>query len=321
MATMSTEQPPFLVRVQGGPDAPALALESTVISHGLPYPQNLETALRLERLAREAGAQPATIGILRGQVVVGLNRGEIEHLATAPDVRKVSRRDLPVVRARGLDGATTVATTAWAAQRAGIRVFATGGIGGVHRAGGWKPETGSWKLEVGGWLSADISADLPELAQTPIIVVCAGAKAILDLPATLEWLETYGVTVVGYGTERFPAFYNRDSGLPVDVRADTPAEVAALYRSQRELGLAAGLLVTVPVPAEAELPADEMEAAIGQALHEAQRADVRGRALTPFLLARVSELTGAASLAANLALLENNVRVGAQIAAALANKK
>lgn len=308
---MSQHPQPFLARVQGGSGQPALALESTVISHGLPYPQNLATALRLEGIARAAGAQPATIGIRAGQVIVGLSRAEIEHLATATDVRKVSRRDLPVVLARGLDGATTVATTAWAAHRAGIRVFATGGIGGVHRAGGPK-------LEAGNRLSADISADLPELAQTPIIVVCAGAKAILDLPATLEWLETYGVTVVGYGTDHFPAFYHRDSGLPVDVRADTPEEVAALYYAQRALGLAGGLLVTVPVPAEHELPAAEMEVAITGALAEADAQGIRGRLLTPFLLARISALTGAASLAANLALLENNVRVGAEIAVALA---
>ncbi len=314
---MNTEQQPFLMRVRGGPDVPALALESTVISHGLPYPQNLQTALRLEAIARDAGAQPATIGILGGQVIVGLDRAEIEHLATAPDVRKVSRRDLPVVHARRLDGATTVATTAWAAHRAGIRVFATGGIGGVHRAESWMGAA-SLRTEAGNWLAADVSADLPELAQTPIIVVCAGAKAILDLPATLEWLETYGVTVVGYGTDHFPAFYNRDSGLPVDVRADTPEEVAALYRSQRALGLPGSLLVTVPIPAEAELPADEMEAAISRALHEAQTEGIRSKALTPFLLARISELTGAASLAANLALLENNVRVGAEIAVAVA---
>jgi pseudouridylate synthase len=310
MSTQNNREEPFLFRVQGGPHRPALALESTVISHGLPYPQNLQTALRLEEIARDTGAQPATIGILGGQIVVGLERGEIEHLATASGVRKVSRRDLPVVRARGLDGATTVATTAWAAHRAGIRVFATGGIGGVHRAAGRQTATS--------FLSADISADLPELAQTPIIVVCAGAKAILDLPATLEWLETYGVTVVGYGTETFPAFYNRDSGLPVDVRADTPGEVAALFRSQRELGLPGGLLVTAPLPAEFELPAVQMESAIAAALAEAEGQGIRGRSLTPFLLGRVSELTGTASLAANLALLENNVRIGAEIAVALA---
>ncbi len=323
------------IRRAPGPDQPVVALESTVISHGLPYPHNLRLALRLEEIVREHGAVPATIGILQGKIVVGLNRAEIEHLATAPDVRKVSRRDLPVVVARKLDGATTVATTAWAAQRAGIQVFATGGIGGVHRVVSWQPQagerkpgTGSLKLEAGevphgfqlpasGFLSADISADLPELAQTPIIVVCSGAKAILDLPATLEWLETHGVTVVGYGTDRFPAFYNRDSGLAVDVRADTPEEVAALFRAQRALGLPAGMLVAVPVPAAAELPAEEMEKAIGIALAEAEAQGVKGKALTPFLLARISALTGEASLTANLALLENNARVGAEIARCL----
>jgi len=312
-----------------GPDAPVVALESTVISHGLPYPENLRTALRLEEIVRSQGAIPATIGIIAGEIVVGLDRAQIEHLATAKGVRKVSRRDLPVVVARRLDGATTVATTAWAAHRAGIKVFATGGIGGVHRIGlrtadcpGPVPEPGRGgpRSDAGtaGFLSADISADLPELAQTPVLVVCAGAKAILDLPATLEWLETYGVPVVGYGTDRFPAFYHRDSGLPVDVRADSPEEVAALYRAQLALGLPGGMLVTVPVPQDAELPRDQMEAAIAQALEEAETRGVSGKALTPFLLARVSALTGGSSLRANLALLENNARVGAQIAMALA---
>jgi pseudouridine-5'-phosphate glycosidase len=299
-----------------------VALESTVISHGLPYPANLETALRLEEIVRSQGAIPATIGIIGGEIIVGLDRAQIEHLATAKEVRKVSRRDLPVVVARRLDGATTVATTAWAARQAGIRVFATGGIGGVHRVGGWRLEAGgaisSIQHPASSFLSADISADLPELAQTPLLVVCAGAKAILDLPATLEWLETYGVPVVGYGTDRFPAFYHRDSGLPVDVRADSPEEVAALYRAQRALGLPGGMLVTVPVPQDAELPRDQMEAAIAQALEEAETRGVSGKALTPFLLARVSALTGGSSLRANLALLENNARVGAQIAMALA---
>jgi len=321
---------------------PTLALESTVIAHGLPYPQNVETALHVEEIARAQGATPATIGIIHGEIIAGLSRVQIEHLATAAGVRKVSRRDLPVVVARKLDGATTVATTVWAAHRAGIQVFATGGIGGVHRvqiasrqvaggelriakrnapfaapsmqhANGIKPEAVSGAV----FLATDISADLPELAGTPVLVVCAGAKAILDLPATLEWLETHGVPVVGYGTDHFPAFYNRDSGLAVDVRADTPEEVAALFRAQRELGLPGGMLVTVPVPAEAELPADQMEAAIAQALGEAEVAGVKGKALTPFLLARISELTGEASLRANLALLENNARIGAQIAVAL----
>ena len=279
---------------------PAVALESTVISHGLPYPVNLQTALRLEEVIRAGGAMPATIGVIGGELVVGLTRPQIEHLATSRQVRKVSRRDLPVVVARKLDGATTVATTAWIAHRAGIQVFATGGIGGVHRGQPF-----------------DVSADLPELAGTPIMVVCAGAKAILDLPLTLEWLETHGVPVVGYETDRFPAFYNRDSGLPVDVRADGPEEVAALFRAQRELGLPCGMLVTVPVPAEAELPRDQMELVVAQALDEARKNDVRGKTLTPFLLARISELTGEASLRANLALLENNARVAAQIALAL----
>jgi pseudouridine-5'-phosphate glycosidase len=282
-----------------------VALESTVISHGLPYPQNLELALRVEEIVREQGAIPATIGILVGQITAGLDRSQIEYLATARGVLKVSIRDLPVVVARKLDGATTVATTAWTAHRAGIQVFATGGIGGVHRAGVLLP--------------VDISADLPTLAQTPIIVVCAGAKAILDLPATLEWLETHGVPVVGYQTDHFPAFYNRDSGLAVDVRADSAAQVADLFRAQRALGLPGGLLVTVPVPVEYELPSDQMEEAIGRALHDAAGAGIKGKALTPFLLTRVSELTGAASLRANLALLENNARVAAQIVLALAD--
>jgi len=318
----------------------AVALESTVISHGLPYPHNIQLALRLEEIVRAAGATPATIGIIGGEIVVGLDRGQIEHLATAQGVRKVSRRDLPIVVARRLDGATTVATTSWAAHRAGIRVFATGGIGGVHRTGVRSQESGvrsqesggsswsediqqpatSFQLPASSFLATDISADLPELAQTPILVVCAGAKAILDLPATLEWLETHGVTVVGYGTDRFPAFYNRDSGLPVDVRADTPAEVAALFRAQRALGLPCGMLVTVPIPAEFEPPADQMEAAIAQALAEAEAQGIKGKAMTPFLLARVSTLTGEASLRANLALLENNARVAAEIAVALAQR-
>ena len=298
---------------------PVVALESTVISHGLPYPANLETALRLEEIVRAQGAIPATIGIIDGEIVVGLDRAQIEHLATARKVWKVSLRDLPIVVARRLDGATTVATTAWAAHQAGVSVFATGGIGGVHR-NALRIDDCGLQNDIGttGFLSADISADLPELAQTPVVVVCAGAKAILDLPATLEWLETHGVPVVGYGTDHFPAFYHRDSGLPVDVRADSPEEVAALVRAQRALGLPGGMLVTVPVPENAELPRDQMEAAIAQALEEAEGRGVMGKALTPFLLARVSALTGEASLRANLALLENNARVGAHIAVALA---
>src|SRR5512137_1241445 len=220
---------------------PPVALESTVISHGLPWPENLELARRMEAHIRAGGATPATIALLKGQVTIGLTDNEIQYLAQAKGVWKISRRDFAVAAAQKRDGATTVAGTMIAAAWAGLRVFATGGIGGVHRGN-----------------STDISADLPELARTPVVVVCAGAKAILDLPATLEWLETHGVPVVGYGTDRFPAFYHRDSGLPVDVRADSPEEVAALYRAQRELGLPGGMLVTVPVPAEAELPRGQM---------------------------------------------------------------
>lgn len=282
------------------PGYPRVALESTVISHGLPYPDNLRLARRLEQTVRTHGAEPATVAVLGGQLRAGLTDLELQHLATAPNVRKVSRRDLPIVVARGLDGATTVASTMFLAHHFGIPVFSTGGIGGVHR--GWP---------------FDVSADLPELAQTPVIVVCSGAKAILDLPLTLEWLETHGVPVVGYQTDEFPAFYSRSSGLPVDVCVEAPAEVAALYTAQRRLGLPAGLLVCVPVPAEAELPRDVVEPAIQQALAEADHAAVRGKALTPFLLARISELTGKASLRTNLALLENNARVAAQIALAL----
>ncbi len=309
-----SRQPSFF-RVSDDLGGAAVALESTVISHGLPYPHNIQLATRLEEIVRAGGAAPVTIGIIGGEIVIGLDRGQIEHLATAKGVRKVSRRDLPVVVARKLDGATTVATTSWAAHRAGIQVFATGGIGGVHRVG---VEDAPRTTQHASFLSTDISADLPELAHTPILIVCAGAKAILDLPATLEWLETHGVTVVGYGTDRFPAFYNRDSGLPVDVRADTPEEVVALFRAQRALELPCGMLVTVPVPAEFELPAEQMEAAIAQALGEAEAQGVKGKALSPFLLARISELTGEASLRANLALLENNARVAAEIAVALA---
>lgn len=281
--------------------APRVALESTVIAHGLPYPQNLRLARRLEARVREVGAEPATIAILRGELRAGLTDAELHHLATASDIRKVSRRDLPIVVAQKGDGATTVASTMFIAHHFGIEVFATGGIGGVHRGAVF-----------------DISADLPELARTPVVVVCAGAKAILDLPATLEWLETHGVTVIGYGADEFPAFYSRQSGLPVDVRVDSAAEVAAIVRAKRQLGMQNGLLVCVPVPAEAELPAPVVEPAIEQALSEAAARGMRGKALTPFLLARVSELTGEASMRTNLALLENNAYVAAQIALALA---
>ena len=281
--------------------SPSVALESTVISHGLPYPRNLELAREMEEIVRRGGAQPRTIGILNGELIAGLSAAQIEHLATAKEVRKVSRRDLPIVVAKKLDGATTVATTMWIAQRAGIEVFATGGIGGVHRG-------------VGGAASVDISADLQELAQTSVIVVCAGAKAILDLPATLEYLETFGVTVVGYQTDEFPAFYSRTSGLPVDVRCDTAADVADLWRAKRQLGLPGGMLVTVPVPEDAEIPAHEIEPVIEQAVNEADAQGLRSAQVTPFLLSRIAELSGERSLNTNLALLKNNARVAAEIA-------
>ena len=283
----------------------AVALESTVISHGLPYPQNLELARDMEAIVRAAGAAPRTVGIIGGELIAGLSGAQIEHLATATGVRKVSRRDLPIVVARKLDGATTVATTMWIAHRFGVQVFATGGIGGVHRT-------------AGGVAGVDISADLQELAQTPVIVVCAGAKAILDLPATLEYLETFGVTVVGFGTDEFPAFYSRSSGLPVDVRCDDAAEVAAIWRAKQALGLPGGLLVTVPVPPAEEIPAAEIAPIIAQAVGEAEARGLRSAEVTPFLLSRIAELSGARSLRANLALLKNNARVAAEIAVALA---
>ena len=281
-------------------NSPLVALESTVISHGLPYPHNLALAKEMEAIIRRHGAEPRTIAVIGGELRAGLAESDLHHLATARDVRKVSRRDLPIVVARRGDGATTVATTMWIARRFGIEVFATGGIGGVHRGKG-----------------DDVSADLQELAQTPVIVVCAGAKAILDLPSTLEYLETHGVTVVGYGTDEFPAFYSRRSGLAVDVRCDTAAEVAAIWRARQALALPGGLLVTVPIPAEMEIPAHEIEPAIAQAVAEADARGLRSAEVTPFLLTRLAELTGERSLRANLALLRNNAAIAAEIAVAL----
>ncbi|HRK74977.1 MAG TPA: pseudouridine-5'-phosphate glycosidase [Rhodothermales bacterium] len=285
---------------------PIVALESTVISHGLPYPQNIQLAQRLEAIIREEGVRPATIGIIEGRIIAGLGEAHIRLLATTRDIRKVSRRDLPIVVARKLNGATTVAATMWAAHRAGIQVFATGGIGGVHR--------GLGDLGTG---SFDVSADLQELAQTPVTVVCAGVKAILDLPATLEYLETFGVTVIGYQTNEFPAFYSRESGLTVDVRCDTPEEVAAIIQAKRQLNLPGGLLVAVPIPEEAAIPKGEIEPIIALAIEEAEFHKLRSAAVTPFLLKKIAEMTGARSLEANLALLENNARVAAQIARVL----
>lgn len=285
---------------------PRVALESTVISHGLPYPDNLHLAQEMERIIRDHGADPATVGVIEGELIAGLSPQQIERLAAASDgkVGKVSRRDLPIVVARKLDGATTVAATMWIAHRAGIEVFATGGIGGVHRSRGPGP-------------SADVSADLQELARTPLIVVCAGAKALLDLPATLEYLETHGVTVIGYGTDEFPAFYSRGSGLPVDIRCNTPEDVAEIWRAKRGLGLAGGLLVAAPVPAEDEIPAAQIEPQIEQALAECEADGLRSAEVTPYLLRRIAELTGDRSLQANLALLRNNARAAAAIAMAL----
>ena len=280
---------------------PVVALESTLITHGLPYPVNQEVASGMEKAVRDAGAVPATIAVLKGQITVGITADELAYLAQAKDVRKCSRRDFPIVLAQKGDGATTVASTMIVAHLAGIRVFATGGIGGVHRGHPF-----------------DVSADLLELAQTPVAVVCAGAKAILDLPLTLEVLETHGVPVVGYKCSNFPAFYTRDSGLPLDVRCDQPDEVAAILRARETLGFKTGTLVATPVPAEHELPAEIAEQAIAQALDEAEERDVRGKYVTPFLLARVSELTHEESRTANVALLQNNARVAALIAGALA---
>ena len=280
---------------------PVVALESTLITHGLPYPVNQDVASGMEKAVRDAGAVPATIAVLKGQITVGITADQLAYLAQATNVRKCSRRDFPIVLAQKGDGATTVAGTMIVAHLAGIRVFATGGIGGVHRGHPF-----------------DVSADLMELAQTPVAVVCAGAKAILDLPLTLETLETHGVPVVGYQCSTFPAFYTRDSGLPLDVRCDTAEEVAAILRARETLGFPTGTLIATPVPKEHELPAAVAEKAIAQALDEADERGVRGKEVTPFLLARVSELTHEESRTANVALLQNNARVAAKIACALA---
>lgn len=281
--------------------APVVALESTLITHGFPRPLNLEIAEVLEAAVCEAGAVPATIAILDGRIHVGLTPDELRRLAVAEDVRKCSRRDLGIVAAQGGLGATTVAGTMIIAARAGIRVFATGGIGGVHRGNPF-----------------DVSADIEELARTPVTVVCAGAKSILDLPKTVEALETRGVPVIGYGTDEFAAFYTRESGLPVDARCDSPAEVAAIVACHWGLDLRSGVLVTVPVPADVALPASKAEAAIELALEEADRHGIRGKQITPFLLQRVSELTVNESREANIALLKQNAAVAAWIAAELA---
>ena len=276
---------------------PVVALESTIISHGMPYPQNVETALKVEEVIRANGAVPATIAIIGGRLKAGLSKEEIDHLGKAGHgVTKASRRDMPSIVARGIDGATTVTTTMIIAHMAGISVFATGGIGGVHR---------------GAETTMDISADLEELGQTPVMVVCAGAKSILDLGLTLEYLETKGVPVIGYETEELPAFYTRKSGFGVDYRVDTPEELAAMFRAQRELGFKNGMLVTNPIPEEFAMPKEVIDKAIDQAIAECNANGIKGKETTPFLLARVSELTGGNSLASNIQLVFNNAKVAA----------
>ena len=278
---------------------PVVALESTIIAHGMPYPKNVETALAVEEVIRKNGAVPATIGILAGRIKIGLTKEEIEYMAQAENVLKVSRRDLPYVIARKLNGATTVAGTMIAAHMAGIKLFVTGGIGGVHRGAGE---------------NFDISADLEELKMTDVTVVCAGAKAILDIPATLEYLETAGVPVIAYGTDEIPAFYSRSSGEKANCRLDTPEEVGALISMKAELGLKGGILVTCPIPEADEIPAAEINGVIDEAIREAEAGGIKGKETTPFLLSRVKDLTEGRSLEANIKLVLNNADIGSRIA-------
>ncbi len=291
------------VRDALGSRRPVIALESTIISHGMPWPRNRDTALAAEDIIRAAGAVPATIAVMDGRITVGLSADELERLATEKGVLKVSRRDLSWALAAGRTGATTVSATMLGASRAGIDVFATGGIGGVHR---------------GAAETFDISADLTEMAVTSVCVVSAGAKAILDIPRTLEMLETLGVPVACFGTDEFPAFYSRSSGLPAPLRVDTPEEVAVMLSAQRELGLAQGILVANPVPVEEEIPREKMDGWIARALEELAARNLSGKAVTPFLLSRIVELSGGASLETNTKLFHNNVRLACRIAAACA---
>ncbi len=282
---------------------PVVALESTIISHGMPYPQNVETALKVESIIRENGAVPATIAILGGRLKAGLTPEEIEYLGKkGHEVTKASRRDLAVLVSKGADGATTVTTTMMIAYMAGIRIFATGGIGGVHR---------------GAETTMDISADLEELAQTPVMVVCAGAKSILDLGLTLEYLETHGVPVIGYGTKELPAFYTRKSGFAVDYELDSPAELAAAFKASQDMGLKGGMLVTNPIPEEFSMDPAVINKAIDEAIAQANAQGIHGKESTPFLLAKVKELTGGDSLDSNIQLVFNNARLAAQTAAEL----
>ena len=282
---------------------PVVALESTIISHGMPYPQNVETAYACERVCRENGAVPATCAIIGGKLCAGLTAEEIDYLGReGTKVTKASRRDLPLLIAKGMDGATTVAATMIVAHMAGIKVFATGGIGGVHR---------------NGQDTMDVSADLDELGKTPMCVVCAGAKAILDLPRTMEYLETKGVPVIGFGTDELPAFYTAKSGIPLTWRADDPKEVADAIHAAEDMGFEGGMLVTVPIPEEWSMDADYINKAIDEALVDADRQGIVGKDTTPFLLAKIKEITGGSSLASNIQLVFNNVKTAARIAAKL----
>jgi pseudouridylate synthase len=278
---------------------PVVALESTVISHGLPYPQNIETAYKVERIVRDNGATPATIAVFDGEICVGLGDEHFEKLVTTQDIRKISRRDLPIALAKKLTCATTVATTALIAHRAGIRVFATGGIGGVHRD------------------RTDVSADLPELARTPMIVICSGAKIVLDLSATREWLETHGVTVLGWQCDEMPAFYSRTSGLAIDERVDSGKEVSKIADARNDLEFEGAVIVTIPVPEEFEVKTAELEPILLESLRAAKELGIKGKEVTPFLLSQLSEKSGGRTLAANIALLENNSRVATEIALSL----
>lgn len=278
---------------------PVVALESTIVSHGMPYPENFETALAVERTVREAGATPATIAVIGGRVKIGLDDSALERMSRAADVLKLSRADLPFAIAAGRDGATTVAATMLLAHLGGIRVFATGGIGGVHR---------------GAERTLDISADLYELARTPVTVVCSGAKALLDLPKTLEALETLGVPVIAYRSDEFPAFWSRESGLRAPLRCDSPKDIAQFVRTQRALQLSGGALIANPIASADEIPRAEMEGFIETAVREAEAAAISGKAVTPWLLERIGQLTAGRSLAANIALVKNNAGLGAEIA-------
>lgn len=285
---------------------PLVALESTIISHGMPYPQNVETALLVEETVRQHGAVPATMAIIDGRLKAGLTAGELEHLGSASGIIKTSRRDLPFVVAGGKDGGTTVAATMILASLAGIRVFATGGVGGVHR---------------GATTSMDISADLDELAMTDVAVVCAGAKSILDIGLTLEYLETKGVPVIGYGVSEFPAFYTRESGFKVDYRLDSPEEIAAVLKAKWDLGLKGGVLIANPIPAQFAMDKAVIDAAIGKAVQEAAELGIKGKEVSPFLLGRVKDLTGGDSLESNIQLVLNNAALAARIAVSFAGRR